>query len=279
MKPISKTELSSSKLLNFESIKWGIDNLDYLNQSMKLFGSSTKVEKGSDKFDTYIMYLQPHDKVAINTLCIAANSSGCSKPCLISSGQLGMSVGQRAATKRTILLLLRPNSFKAQLLVEIDKAEVKANKTKIPALFRLNGTSDIDFSDIIKERPKSTFYDYSKILSRVTKNNLTNYDLTYSASMFSLQSRNAFKKALKRKHRIAVAFNTKGITRDQLSIPKRMESFDDTDLRHLDGFNTVGYLKRKGSSINERNIENKKANSFFVTSANYNEFIDLYLSS
>ena len=97
--------------------------------------------------------------------------------------------------------------------------------------------------------------------------------------MYSLQSRNAFKKALKRNHRIAVAFNTKEITRDQLSIPEHMASFDDTDLRHLDGFNTVGYLKRKGSNINQRDAENKKAESFFVTSANYSEFISLYLSS
>lgn len=279
MKAITKKELSTSKLLNSESIQWGINNLDYLNKHMRLFGSSTKVEKGSSKYNTYIMYLQPHNKVSFNTLCIAANSSGCSDPCLISSGQLGMSVGQRAATKRTILLLLRPEWFKAQLLAEIDRAEVKANKTKIPALFRLNGTSDINFGDVIESRPDSLFYDYTKVLSRVSKNNLKNYDVTYSASMYSLQSRNAFKKALKRKHRIAVAFNTKEISRDKLSIPKHMASFDETDLRHLDAFNTVGYLKRKGSSINERDFENKKTKSFFVTSANYDQFINLYLSS
>jgi hypothetical protein len=276
---ITAKDIRSATSINDNAKRWALSHLTYLNKPMYLFGSSTKVEKGADKFDTYIMYLQPSDKVANNTLCISADSSGCKKPCLISSGQLGMSVGQNAATKRTILFLLRETWFNAQLLAEVDKAEVKAIKTGIPALFRLNGTSDIDFSDVIESRPNSLFYDYTKILSRVTKNTLTNYDLTFSASMYSLQSRNALKKALKRNYRIAVAFNTKGINRDRLQLPNNMVSFDTTDLRHLDTFNTVGYLKRKGSSVNERNLENKKTKSFFVTSANYDQFINLYLSS
>ena len=61
--------------------KWAIDNLDYLNKPMTLFGSSLKVEKGKDKFDTYIIYLQPADKVAINTAAIKniPNAINCGK--------------------------------------------------------------------------------------------------------------------------------------------------------------------------------------------------------
>ncbi len=151
---ITKEEIQESTAINQNAKQWAIDNLDYLNKPMRYLGSSVKVEKGADKFDTYIQYLQPADKVATDTLCAFATAAGCKEPCLISSGQLGMSTGQRAATKRTILMLLRPDSYKASLLAEIDKAERKALKTGVPALFRLNGTSDIDYTDIIKERPK-----------------------------------------------------------------------------------------------------------------------------
>ena len=271
MLKITNVEAIQSNLLSAQAKLWVLDHLDYLNKPINLFGSSTKVEKGADKFDTYIMYLQPADKVALATLCAFADAAGCKEPCLISSGQLGMSTGQNAATKRTILMLLRPDFFKAKLLSEIDKAERKALKTGIPALFRLNGTSDIDFSEIYRARPESQFYDYSKELSRVRKNNLTNYDLTFSGSMYSTQSRAALKKAVKSGYRIAVAFNTKNIASDTLQVSSSMASFDKTDLRHLDG-NVIGSLTRKGSNKAERAAEDKNENSFFITTANLKQF-------
>ena len=152
---ITLSEIQATTLINSTAKQWCVDNLDYLNKPMRFFGSSLKVEKGADKYDTYVMYLQPADKVAMETLCSFADLAGCKSPCLISSGQLGMSVGQNAATKRTVLMLLRPLNFRATLLAEIDKAERKALKTGIPALFRLNGTSDIDFTDIMLQRPES----------------------------------------------------------------------------------------------------------------------------
>lgn len=271
---ISITEIQNSSALTNDAKQWAKQNLDYLNKPMRLFGSSTKVEKGSDKFNTYILYLQPADKVASKTLCVFAEKAGCKKDCLISSGQLGMTTGQNAATKRTVLMLLRPEQFKRALLSEIDKAETRAIKEGIPALFRLNGTSDIDFSEIIEARPRSLFYDYTKIISRLRKNTLANYDLTFSGSMYSVQSKKALRKAVGLNYRIAVAFNTKGIAADELALPA-MPSFDNTDLRHLDKQGTIGYLKRKGSNKAERAGLNSKAKSFFVTSANHQDFIEL----
>lgn len=271
---ITLSEINESNAINQSAKDWAKDNLDYLNKPMRFFGSSLKVEKGADKFDTYIMYLQPADKVAIKTLCTFADKAGCKKPCLISSGQLGMSTGQSAATKRTILMLLRPQSFESAILSEIDKAERKAVKTGLPALFRLNGTSDIDFSNIMKQRPNSLFYDYTKEISRVRKNTLKNYDLTFSGSMFSVQSKAALRKAVSANYRVAMAFNTKGLKDDDLQLRRDLKSFDTTDLRHLDD-NVIGTLKRKGSNKQERSLENTKADSFFVTSANVREFNDI----
>ena len=268
---ITVTEIQASTTINGAAKAWAVDNHDYLNKPMRFLGSSLKVEKGKDKFDTYIMYLQPADKVASKTLCVGAVAAGCKKPCLISSGQLGMSTGQMAATKRTILLTLRNAESLAAIGLEIDKAERKALKTGIPALFRLNGTSDIDFGNFIASKPESRFYDYTKVLARVRKNTLPNYDLTFSGSMFSTQSKSALSKAIAARFRIAVAFNTKGLKDDALAMPVGLVSFDTTDLRHLDG-KVIGTLTRKGSNKSERATDNLKSASFFVTAANVKEF-------
>ena len=274
MLEITKQDIQFSDLINNSAKFWALENLEYLNKPMRFFGSSLKVEKGADKYDSYVMYLQPADKVAKQTLCAFAEKAGCKEPCLIDSGQLGMSVGQNAATKRTILMLLRPDYFKARILAEIDKAERKALKGGMPALFRLNGTSDLDFSDIIKARPSSMFYDYTKLLSRVRKNSIANYDLTFSGSMYSMQSRSALQKAVVAGHRIAVAFNTKLIASDSLVIPDSLANFDKTDLRHLDG-PVVGALTRKGSNKKQRAYDDTLKASFFVTSANLKQFNDI----
>ena len=272
---ITAQDIQETTLINSSAKQWAIDNLDYLNKPMQFFGSSTKLEKGSDKYDSYVMYLQPADKVAAQTICAFAAKAGCKEPCLIDSGQLGMSTGQNAATKRTILMLLRPDYFKKQVLAEIDKAERRAAKPgQLPALFRLNGTSDLDFSDIINQRPDSMFYDYSKILSHVRKNTIANYDLTFSGSMYSKQSRAALHKAVAAGHRIAMAFNTKLIASDSLTIPDNLADFDKTDLRHLDG-PVIGALTRKGSNKKQRAFDDKQQYSFFVTSANLKQFKDI----
>jgi len=269
---ITKEQIQASNAINQSAKQWAIDNIVYMTKPMRFFGTSMKVEKGAAKFDTYIMYLQPAGKVSVKTLCAGAIAGGCEPACLISSGQLGMSVGQRAATKRTILMLLDPIGFHAAILSEVDKADRKAIKTGIPALFRPNGTSDTDFSAIIAQRPNSQFYDYTKILSRVRKNTLENYDLTFSGSMYSAQSKIALSKAVIRGYRIAVAFNSKGIKSDTLAMPAGLVSFDATDLRHLDSKGIVGTLTRKGSSKLVREFENTKSASFFITKANVSEF-------
>ena len=269
---ITLTEIQASPLINDAGKAWATANLIYLNRPMRFFGTSTKLEKGSAKFDSYVIYLQPADKIAVKTLCVFADKAGCKAPCLIDSGQLGMTTGQNAATKRTVLMLLRPDYFNTQVLSEIDKAERRSIKTGMPALFRMNGTSDLDFSDIYKARPDSQFYDYTKELSRVRKNTLANHDLTFSGSMFSEQSRAAMKKAVAAGYRMAVAFNTRLIASDGLSIPDSMVNFDKTDLRHLDG-KVIGALTRKGSNQAQRARDNGVDKSFFVTETNLDAFM------
>ena len=83
---ITAQDIQETTLINSSAKQWAIDNLDYLNKPMQFFGSSTKLEKGSDKYDSYVMYLQPADKVAAQTICAFAAKAGCKEPCLIMNG-------------------------------------------------------------------------------------------------------------------------------------------------------------------------------------------------
>ena len=267
--------LETTTLINVQAKEWARDNLEYLNSDNRLLGTSTKLEKGADKFSSYVLYLQPADKVAKHTLCPMAETAGCKAPCLITSGRLGMKGAQSAATRRTILMLLQPVYFMSKLLSEIDAAERKALKTGIPALFRLNGTSDIPWTKVIDARPDSMFYDYTKnvsILRHAARR--ANYDATYSGSMYSDRSRSDLRLAVLRGDRVAMAFNTKNIQSDTLTTGGHY-SFDVTDLRHMDPIGIVGSLTSKGSSKARRAAEDLQANSFFVTSANLHTFRDL----
>ena len=263
---ITIKQLQDTKLIQTKAIKWGIDNLDYINSKNPLLGSSLKVEKGEKKgYYTAILYLQPANKVSVKTLCAGAKLNGCLKPCLISSGQLGMDTAQRAATRRTIIYILDRSRFDAMLGDEILKLYKKhGDKVAI----RLNGTSDIDFSEFISRFPQIRFYDYSKVYHRLKSNNIKNYDLTYSGSAFSNKSLEITARAVREGHRVAIAFNT-AERKGEFKIPKHIQSFDETDLRFLDD-NIVGALKYKGGSKAKR-LELMDKENFFFTPKTYNK--------
>jgi hypothetical protein len=273
-----------------EAAQWAKANLAYLNRPMRLFGKSQKVKKGDSKRETYVMYLQPADKVAGQTLCPVAEVAGCKDACLISSGQLGMTSGQNAATKRTILFLLRPIAFEGQLARECEAAHkrYKAGRTERP-LFRLNGTSDIDWTAFIQRHPQWDFYDYTKRPNIARKaRGLLNYDVTFSGSMYSETSRRLARKAIGEKHRVAFAVNSKGLDSDADSLQdlvtrpassRFLLNFDLTDLRPLDPQFSVGLLSRKGSNKTERAAENTRSDSFFITAANVNDWLAMVLEA
>ena len=263
---ITLNKIRQSKAINAKAKKWARDNLAYLNSNNSLLGSSLKVEKGEKEgYYTSIMYLQPADKIAIKTLCAGAKLNGCKDPCLISSGQLGMTTAQNAATRRTIIYLLDKAQFFAMLTKEIER---KHSKYGVKLAIRLNGTSDIDFTDYIASMPHIRFYDYSKILARVQKNKLTNYDLTYSGSAYSDKSLAITARAFQLGFRVAIAFNT-GERLGEFKIPSDIADFDTTDLRFLDD-SGLGALKCKGGSKAKRAATMDKPN-FFFTPATYNQ--------
>ena len=175
-----------------------------------------------------------------------------------------MNQSQLAMTRRTIQYLTDPDGFKERL-----RAEILKNK-KDNYCIRLNGTSDIDWSDLISSLPDVQFYDYSKVLKRVERNKLNNYHLTYSASFVSNKMVNETKKAFNLGLNIALPLNTKeakGEFKRPASIiingeRRKLNNFDTTDLRFLEENGSIGTLLRKGSSIKQRLSEMTRP-SFF----------------
>ena len=260
---ITLEQIESTTLLQDNAKQWALDNIDYINKALPLLGSSLKVEKGEKEgYYTSILYLQPANKVAKVTVCAGAKLNGCLDGCLISSGQLGMSVAQRAATRRTIIYLLDSKRFYTMLENEITKLHAKhGDKVAI----RLNGTSDIDFTAFIATMPHVRFYDYSKVYRRLERNDLPNYDLTYSGSAYNDKALAITARAAIKGHRVALAFNT-GERKGEFKMPKDLADFDSTDLRFLDG-HVIGGLKYKGGSIAKRAAMMDKASFFFTPSS------------
>ena len=213
------------------------------------FNSSYKISKGLKKYNytTGILYLQPSDAVGKK------------------SGRLAMLTSQRAMTRRTLQYVLDPDGFKDRLRTEIVKNETDKY------CIRLNGTSDIDFSDLISSLPNIQFYDYTKVFHRVERNTLTNYHLTYSASFKTPKLINKTKEAAVKGFNIALPLNTKGAKGD-FQIPTeviinnnlvKLSDFDTTDLRFLDKAGSIGTLTRKGSNIKQR-LSEMSDPSFFA---------------
>ena len=250
------------------------DHKDYFNKPPSyLLGidSSYKVAKGKKlKVVTAIQYLAPDRMITSNTLCPNAERNGCSDACLKDSGRLGMMNSQRAMINRTLFYLYMTDSYYRQLRYEIDKAYMTHGDD---LAVRLNGTSDINYKDLVKDYPHIQFYDYTKNRNMLMKNKNKNHHYTFSGSMFSDYSIKELKQAVKDKLNIALAFNTANSKQDTLQIPRKLfgvelVSFDETDARFKDDQGSIGYLSRKGSSIKVRKQDDKEINNFFITSSN-----------
>ena len=267
-------------------------NKEYFSKkpfSLLGINSSTKIEKGKKiDINTAILYLAPDTTVTgrrkssksktlftNKTICPNASRNGCSKDCLATSGRLGMINGQLAQIRRTLYYLYHNESFMIQLQSEIDKYHKKYGDS---LAVRLNGTSDLNWSKLIARNPGIQFYDYSKLRNMIVRNKNKNHHYTFSGSMYSDYSRKELKKAVDAGLNIALAFNTKGTKKDTLRIPKKLFNkklidFDITDVRFKDKKGSIGFLKRKGSNVNERLTDNKKVNNFFITESNIKELI------
>lgn len=196
---------------------------------------------------TGILYLAPA-KISGYEVC-PRRSEGCTNACLYTAGMGAFSNVQQARIAKTKAFFEQRESFLIQLRKDITALVRKASKLNMVPAIRLNGTSDIEWTrtGIMEDFPNVQFYDYTKVLNRLTKDIPANYHLT-----FSQHEKNGFEvtTALNSGFNAAVVFSTK----KGEELPKEWNGFqvvdgDETDLRFLDpkGGYIVG-LRAKGKA-------------------------------
>lgn len=149
--------------------------------------SNAKTAKNSTR--TYILYMAPHSLNSKGkTLCSHA-TPGCIAACLYTSGHGRFNNVQQARIRKANYFVSDKIAFLTDLLSEIQKAHKSAVRRGEKVLFRLNGTTDIDFIYLIKkytgvdvtELENAYFYDYTKVPERALRyKGHPKYSVTFS---------------------------------------------------------------------------------------------------
>lgn len=143
--------------------------------------ASPKLAK-DQSYLTYILYLAS----AAYKPELCPNAGDCIQYCLITKAGRGAIGGpdnnvQRARKRKSDWLLSDPIGFKARLSTEIGNAVRLASKLGMPLAIRLNGGSDLDWSDIYIQFPNVQFWEYTKRPDLALRlNGQNNVHVTYS---------------------------------------------------------------------------------------------------
>jgi len=226
----------------------GLSYIGNINSSAKMI----KNKKVNHEY-TYIIYLAPAEISGYN-VC-SHSTPECRMGCLATSGHAGMELQAGKKTihdcrvKKTRLFYEQPEFFMAWVFAEIQMFQRKAKKDGFGFSVRLNGTSDIDWANVLINGknifelfPDVAFYDYTKNPNKFD-NIAPNYHLTFS---FSGMNWSNAKMLLQRGFNIAVVFNVlKGTT-----LPATFESYkvvngDLSDFRIADAKGIIIGLKFK----------------------------------
>lgn len=227
-------------------------------------GANAKLAHGNGStYAPYIMHLAPAKSSGHNTCPNASRE--CIALCLNTAGRARIFPMILEARKRkTRELFSDRKDFLMRLTHEIELAIRREGKKGRTAVFRLNGTSDLDFMEVVSMFPDTQFYDYTKdflLFHRFLLGHLpSNYDLTFS---FDGHNTNMCKSFLRRGGNVAVGFAWPVGTK--YTQPSKWERFstingDESDLRFLDTKGKVVALKAKGKA------RNAKDNAFIIGS-------------
>ena len=140
--------------------------------------SSAKLDKSqNDSYLNAIMYLDPNYNKEV---CKGA-SKGCRQVCLTNTGRMRMASAVNARKERTRKYFEQRELFMMQLKGEIAEQLAKAERQGKKLAVRLNGTSDIDWTEIYEAFPMVQFYEYTKRVDLVKKlNSRDNVHVTFS---------------------------------------------------------------------------------------------------
>jgi len=217
---------------------------------------NAKTVKGEKKgYRTFILYMTPfkgNDK-GVN-LCPMA-TSGCVNSCLNTAGFGKFRDVQKGRLKRANLFVENREYFLDKLVFEIETAIKLSELDNMIPVFRLNGTSDIQWENIkVKDNknifelfPNISFYDYTKVANRFDKNLPTNYYLTFSFSnevdYYSGRVMTVTKKILDSGNNVAVVFRKE---LPETFLGYKVIDGDMDDLRFTNDRGVIVGLKAKG---------------------------------
>lgn len=169
--------------------RWGSTHRRICLQEIGLYSRTTVFDETNAKTSkgeylgvlTGILYLAPGALAGLD-VCPGA-SAGCLAACLAQSGHGQFYSTERARAVKTLVLFTRRQHFFGLVRKSIQRTVARARVAGLTPAIRLNGTSDIDWREIIREFPDVQFYDYTKVFNRVGSAwDLPNYSLTYSRS-------------------------------------------------------------------------------------------------
>lgn len=228
-------------------------------------GGNAKLAKGNgDVFAPYILHLAPSGSSGRGNTCPNA-SKECISLCLNVSGRANIFPAiLKGRVKKTREYYENRSGFLARLNREIRNAIAREKRNGRVSVFRLNGTSDLEWTEVISAFPDVRFYDYTKDPVRYHRYLLgmmpKNYHLTFS---FSGHNGELCRSFLSRGGNVAVAFARP--VGAPYARPAEWCGFptidgDSSDLRFRDAPGTVVALKAKGKA------RNAKGNPFVVGS-------------
>lgn len=212
---------------------------------------NAKILKSLDVgYMTFGLHLAPSTLSGFNTCPKASN--GCAQACLNTSGRGAFANVQAARVRKTQWFFQDKRGFLALLKSEINYAIAFARSQKLIPCFRLNLTSDIQWENhgIMQEFPDAIFYDYTKILKRLSPKSvargLKNYHLTFSRSE---SNQSEVEQAINWGANVAVVFGGKEFPQSYLDKP--VINGDTNDLRFLDPKGCIVGLYRKGAATRD----------------------------
>lgn len=201
--------------------------------------------------ETHILYMSPYSQNSKGKNICPKASEGCILGCLFTAGRGAFNSIQEARKNRTELYLQDRQQFCERIFKELQLLNIKAEKKGAKIAIRLNGTSDLDFIAIIKNRlgvdileafQNLEFYDYTKILGKVEKYAGTRYKLTFSRAE---DNEAEAKKALMYGAPVSVVFHHKNeLPKTYLGAP--VIDGDKADDLMLDSGAVILGLKAKG---------------------------------
>ena len=251
MRLINVTEWS--KLTEAQLRGHTMDNYGF--RSVLSWDNNPKTIKGNKAgYLTGIVYLIPNDEI-----CPSSRLAGCRNDCLVNQGRGVMHPVKRARKGRTDCLKHSPDLFFTLLLRDIDKLHNRARKIGAIPCIRLNGMSDIDWSQYLINTGSGVsdtifglysgtqFYDYTKRPDIIRKSAL--FHNWYTCASFS----GANDKYTRLIVGAAVRYGANLVVVFAEELPDSFLGYlvingDETDLRFLDAPGHVVGLYAKGSA-------------------------------